>query len=259
MAGSQIERAFGLLETLTSAPEGMALQSLADQLQIPKSAAHRMLSDLIRLGYVRQEAKTSHYRLSTKLVAMGFRYLSHTGLDVVQPILDRLAADSGELVRVGVIEEQRLTWIVKAQGAKAGLRYDPDMGREAPLASTASGQAWLSSLTDEQAQARVLQQGWAQAVAEAGPNAPQNMAALLERLALARQRGYAAVVESASVGTAAMAVPIPSPRTGETIGVLSITGPSARFTLERMQSLAPALWAARDELSAASLASEFFT
>lgn len=259
MAGSQIERAFGLLEALTSDPEGMPLQNLADQLDIPKSAAHRMLSDLIRLGYVRQDPQSSYYRLSTRLVAMGFRYLSHTGLDIVQPILDRLAADSGELVRLGVIEDQRLTWIVKAQGAKTGLRYDPDMGREAPLASTASGQAWLLSLTDEQAQALVMQQGWDQATAEAGPNAPQDLSTLLERLAQARQRGYSAVVESASIGTAAMAVPVQSPRTGQTIGVLSIAGPSARFTLERMQELAPTLWIARDELSAASLASEFFS
>jgi DNA-binding IclR family transcriptional regulator len=71
MAGSQIERALSLLESLTSDARGLPMQSLADQLDIPKSATHRMLAELIRLGYVRQDPQTSRYRLSTKLVALG--------------------------------------------------------------------------------------------------------------------------------------------------------------------------------------------
>ena len=51
MAGSQIERAFSLVESLTGEPQGLPLQTLAERLDIPKSAAHRMLTELVRLGY----------------------------------------------------------------------------------------------------------------------------------------------------------------------------------------------------------------
>ena len=61
---------------------------------------------------------------------------------IVQPVLDRLAQETGELVRLGVIDGERQTWIAKSQGARSGLRYDPDMGRDAPLFYTASGHAW---------------------------------------------------------------------------------------------------------------------
>lgn len=159
MAGSQIERALSLIESLTREPGGMPMQSLADELAIPKSATHRMLAELIRLGYVRQDPQTSRYRLSTKLVALGFRYLASSGADVVQPILDRLAESSGELVRLGVIEGERQTWIAKSQGARSGLRYDPDMGRDAPLFYTASGHAWLASMSDAEALELVARQG----------------------------------------------------------------------------------------------------
>lgn len=104
MAGSQIERAFNLVESLAGEPQGLALQTLAERLDIPKSAAHRMLAELMRLGYVRQNRDNSRYQLSAKLVAQGFRYLASSGADVIQPILDRLAQDSGELVRLGVID-----------------------------------------------------------------------------------------------------------------------------------------------------------
>lgn len=258
MAGSQIERALSLLESLTADPGGMPLQTLADQLQIPKSAAHRMLAELIRLGYVRQDPQTSRYQLSTRLVALGFRYLASSGADVVQPILDRLAEETGELVRLGVIDGERLTWIAKAQGARGGLRYDPDMGRDAPLSSTASGHAWLASMSDAEALARVAQQAPADP-AELGPNAPRSEAALLERLQLARQHGYAWVMESSAVGMAAMASVIRHPRDGHPIGVLSLAGPSARLSEARMHQLAPRLLAAGEELSQASLASELFS
>lgn len=257
MAGSQIERALSLLESLTRDARGLPMQSLADELDIPKSATHRMLAELIRLGYVRQDAQTSRYRLSTKLVALGFRYLASSGADVVQPILDRLAEDSGELVRLGVIDGERQTWIAKSQGARSGLRYDPDMGRDAPLFYTASGHAWLASMSDEQALALVARQGIADP-AEFGPNAPRSEQELLERLALAREKGYAWVVESASLGTSALAAVVRHPLDGRVIGVLSIAGPSARLPLARLHELAPQLLAAAAELSAASPASELF-
>lgn len=257
MAGSQIERALNLLESLTRDARGLPMQALADELEIPKSATHRMLAELVRLGYVRQDAQTSRYRLSTKLVALGFRYLASSGADVVQPVLDRLAEASCELVRLGVIDGERQTWIAKSQGARSGLRYDPDMGRDAPLFYTASGHAWLASMSDAEALALVERQGIADPAAF-GPNAPRDSAELLERLAQARRQGYAWVVESSSVGTAALAAVVRHPLERRVIGVLSIAGPSARLPLARLHELAPQLLSAAEELSAASPASELF-
>ena len=257
MAGSQIERALRLLESLTRDPRGRPMQTLSDELEIPKSATHRMLAELIRLGYVRQDATTSHYRLSTKLVALGFQYLASSGADIVQPVLEALAERSGELVRLGVTDQQRLTWIAKSQGARSGLRYDPDMGRDAPLSYTASGQAWLASMSDAQALALVAAQG-PYDLTQVGPNAPKTEQALLERLALAREAGFAWVIESSSVGTSALAAVVRHPLENRVIGVLSIAGPSARLPLARIEALAPELLAAAAELSAASAASDIF-
>lgn len=216
-----------------------------------------MLAELMRLGYVRQNVESSRYHLSTRLVAMGFRYLASSGADIVQPILDQLAQQTGELVRLGVIDGERQTWIAKAQGARSGLRYDPDMGRDAPLFYTASGHAWLSSLSDAQALLLVERQGIA-APADFGPNAPKSNAELLERLRIAREHGYAWVVESSAVGTSALAAVVRHPLDGHALGVLSVAGPSARMSEARMHELAPVLLAAVAELSAASPASELF-
>ena len=44
-----------LLETLANFPEGCALTSLAEAGNMPASAAHRLLAELSRYGYIRQE------------------------------------------------------------------------------------------------------------------------------------------------------------------------------------------------------------
>jgi len=49
-----LERTLGILELLSQHGEGMELAAIADQLNIPRSAVHRLLADLVRLGYVRQ-------------------------------------------------------------------------------------------------------------------------------------------------------------------------------------------------------------
>ena len=155
-----LERTLGILELLARHGEGLDLAIIADDLAIPRSAAHRLLADLTRVGYVRQVQGRGSYVLTTKLMAMGLSYLSSAGIvDVAQPLLDRLAEHSGELVRLSVIDGKRLTWVAKAQGSKQGLRYDPDMGSDARLSCSASGLAWMMTLSDDAALAAVSEQG----------------------------------------------------------------------------------------------------
>ena len=152
-----LERTLGILEYLAANAEGAPMASIADHLAIPRSATHRLLAELTRCGYVRQTRKHGDYVLTTKLVALGLSYLSSSGIvDIAQPLLDQLAEASGELVRLSVVDGERLTWVARAQGALRGLRYDPDMGSDARLSCTATGHAWLLTMTDEDA----LRRSW---------------------------------------------------------------------------------------------------
>jgi IclR family acetate operon transcriptional repressor len=259
MAGTALDRTLGALEVLASHPTGLPLSQVAGTLGIPKSAAHRLLASLAEHRYVRQDAESGRYLLTTRLVSLALRYLALAGVvDTVQPTLDRLAQETGELVRLGVIDGDRQTWVAKAQGARSGLKYDPDMGMETPLASTASGQAWLACLTDEEAIELVARQGFRPPEGQ-GPNAPRTIAELLARISAARERGYAWVVESSAPGTSAMAVAVHHPVTRGVVGVVSVAGPSVRLTEERMHALAPLVLAAAAELSDACKSSAYFT
>ena len=252
-----LERTLGILELLSQHGEGMDLAVIADRLGIPRSAVHRLLADLVRLGYVRQAKGRGEYLLTTKMVSMGLSYLSHSGIvDIAQPLLNQLAETSGELVRLSVVDGERLTWVARAQGARQGLRYDPDMGSDARLSCSSSGWAWLSTLADDDALAILAHQGLG-VPSQYGPAAPTSLQAVLGQVHAARASGHAITVDTYSLGLSAISAPVRFD--GQpAIGVVTIAGPTVRFTVARMQALAPALIDTARQLAAASGASPFF-
>ena len=251
-----LDRGLALIEHLAEHPGGLPLASMAAELDIPLSACHRLLAELQRRGYVRQAHKQGGYMLTTKLVSLGLGYLSNAGIvDIAEPLLERLAQKSGELVRLSIVDEDRLTWVAKSQGTRRGLRYDPDMGMDARLSCTASGHAWLLTLSDERAVELVALQGFGTPQAY-GPKAPTTVKALLGFLHAARVRGYSMIDEVFAPGMSAMGVPVM--RRKEAIGVISIAGPRTRLTAARMRELAPALLAAAAELGPISNTSSLF-
>ena len=252
-----MDRTLGILELLARHAEGLEMAVIADQLNMPRSAAHRLLTDLIKAGYVRQVREHGDYTLTTKLVSLGLQYLSQSGIvDLSQPLLDELATVSGELVRLSVIDGSRLTWVARAQGARQGLRYDPDMGSDARLSCSASGIAWMAALTDDEAIAMISRQGLGQPE-EYGPNAPRTMKEVLTLIQAARKRGYSITVDTFTLGLSAMAAAVIPPQ-GTPIGVITVAGPTARFTAERIAATAPAMLAICEQMAAASGSSLFF-
>ncbi len=256
-ATGAVDRSLRILETLAGEPEGMPLAAVAGELGLPRSAAHRLLAELVRCGYVRQLRAQGDYALTTKLPAIGLAFLGAAGImDIAQPIIDRLADTSGELVRLAIVDGDRLTFVAKAQGARYGLRYDADMGIDVRLSCSAGGHAWLATLTEERATELVARQGFG-SPREFGPRAPTTFKALMQLLAEDRRRGWSCIVEQYAPGMTAMAAPL-VPRAGAAIGVITIAGPMQRLSPVRMEQLAPALLAAASELALSSSTSPLF-
>ncbi|RZI77680.1 MAG: IclR family transcriptional regulator [Variovorax sp.] len=252
-----LERSLGILEYLATYPEGLSLANIAQDLQLPRSAAHRLLTELVRCGYVRQLRDHGDYALTTKLAALGLTFLGASGIvDIAQPLIDRLAQVSGELVRLAIVDGDRLTFVAKAQGARGGLRYDPDTGIDVRLSCSSGGHAWLMTLSDERALELVSRQGFGDPKSY-GPNAPTTIKALMRILAEDRKRGFSTINEQYAPGMTAMAAPVQ--RKGDaTIAVITIAGPAVRLTEARMRELGPELLKAAHELGIASNASPMF-
>lgn len=253
MSGA-LEKSLAILEYLTDYPDGAALVQISNDLNQLRSGCHRTLHELVKYGYVRQLPQRGDYALTTKMASMGLSFLSKSGVvDIAQPVIHRLAQISEELVRLAIVDGERLTLVAKAQGAKSGLLYDPDMGLDLRLSCSAAGQAWLMTLPEELAIQYVTRQGIGEP-RHYGPNAPTSIKALLKILGEHRKRGYSVIQDTYAPGMNSMAAPV---RRGEeaTTGVIVVAGPSSRLTARRMSQLGSALAQAAEELALSGHAS----
>ena len=248
------EKSLAILEFLVAYPDGASLAQIATELNQLRSGCHRTLHELIRMGYVRQLPQRGDYALTTRLASMGLSFLSKSGVvDVSQPIINRLAQTTGELVRLAVVDGERLTLVAKAQGARSGLLYDPDMGIDLHLSCSAAGHAWLMTLPEDVAIAYVSHQGLGKPK-NFGPNAPTSIKALLKMLDEHRKRGFSLIQDVYAPGMSSMAAPVR--RAGESAtGVIVVAGPSSRLSLASMQKFREPLLAAAAELSVSGQAS----
>lgn len=246
----QLQRAIDILELIEQAEEPLALGDIATALNQPKSAAHRLVQVWVQRGYVKQDEFGQRYSATLKLAVLGFAHLNATGIrDVCHPDMRLLAKETGELARLAVIDGESLTWVAEAQGARDGLRYDGNIGRQAVLHSTAAGKAWLATLDDAEAARLVLSQGFPNAGAT-GPRALTTMRELMAELERTRQLGCATAIEEAAVGVNAIAAAVFEGAKSQTCaGAVIVVGPSARMTPARMEEMAPLLKAAAARMS----------
>ncbi len=251
MAHVPAERCLAIIELLADSAGNMPLGEIAEQLELPKSGAHRLLATLVQQGWAEKDPDTSFYRLTMRLATLGQRFYVATGIpNVCQPLLDRLANQSREFARLAVVDGDSLVWLAHAQGATGGLVYQPSLTTSTvPLYATASGKAWLATLGTEQAIHRVLKSGGFGSADKHGPNVVRSIEALLREVESAAQRGYGLAVNEAEPGVTALAAAIRSGEGGTALGTVSVAGPSVRMTESRVRELAPMVMQSASDLS----------
>ncbi|CAH1654507.1 IclR family transcriptional regulator [Chelatococcus asaccharovorans] len=236
-----VDRIFDLLGALTGEAHGLSLQEAAQASRLSKPTAHRLLTDMIGRGIVRQDKASGNYALTLELALIAFKQLGELGfLDVCQPTLDELAALSGELVRLAWRDQDRLVILSEAQGAKPGLRFDANLGRPVVLHTMAAGKVFLASQPRAEA-LRLLRQQGLMGSPDTGPNAIQTEDELALELSRVERQGYALAYDEGDLGAAAIAVPILDPKNRAFLGSVAVVGPTVRWTKAKLSELAPAL------------------
>ncbi|AWB90159.1 IclR family transcriptional regulator [Salinibacterium hongtaonis] len=245
-----LPRTMGVLSLLVGRADGLTLGEIAAKLDIPKSAAHRTLADLIDLGLVAQERLQGRYHLGLRFISLALTQLENIPpAAVAGPVLDRLAKATGELARFGLPDGDRIVWVAKRQGSHGGLRFDSDSGGAAKLIRTSTGLAWLSTMPEGRARALIESEGFDD-LENYGPEGPSTLEEALAGVSVVRESGFSFTDSTWELGIAALAVPVGHPA----LGVLVVAGPSVRLPRERALELVPVVRAAAEELERAVVA-----
>src|SRR5262245_31601321 len=227
-----VTRAAAILDLLAENGSAAAGPSeLARRLGLPKSSIANILGALDDAGLVRRVG--TGFTLGRKLAELGGAYL--TSVDLVQEFYEacnELPAGSEETIQLAVLDGVEMTYLARHDG-KQPVRLTSQIGRRLPASVTATGKAALASI--EEAEVRRRYVGRELPVLTARSLA--TIEALLDDLAVIRERGYSMDDEETVEGVVCFGVAIPGRRPGEGPYAASITLLRARATDRRRQAL----------------------
>ncbi|CAM5598208.1 IclR family transcriptional regulator OS=Streptomyces aurantiogriseus OX=66870 GN=GCM10010251_28850 PE=4 SV=1 [Streptomyces aurantiogriseus] len=238
-----VDRAISVLEILAQRGEA-GVSEVAAEIDVHKSTAFRLLGALEARGLVEQAGERGKYRLGFGIVRLAGAVTGR--IDITQqgrPVCERLAEEIGETVNIAVMQEHYAINLYQVRGPGAVTAHNW-VGQLTPLHATSSGKILLAHLPADERAALLTEAG----LKKITPHTITSKAKLEKHLAEAREAGYAWTLEELEVGLHAMAAPILD-RDGEVIAAVTASGPSYRFTEERMRELAPVLIKGAEEIS----------
>lgn len=224
-----VQRALQVLELFTAREPEWGLTEVAERLAISKSMAHRLLATLMDHGFLQQHPRSKRYRLGLRLLGLGALVGDRLEIRrVALPHMEALARGVGETVFLTVVDRRSALAVARVEGEQS-VNWLMGIGENFPLTRGATNKVLLAYLQPAE-QEEIL----------TGVAMPAEAEAIRADLAEIRQQGYAFSVGEVTFQTAAAAVPIISPQGGLIAG-LSLAGPMARVTSQRLPDLVAAL------------------
>lgn len=219
--------ALRVLEALSDADRPVAVTELAARLRLPASTTHRILAALTVQGFAARVPAQRRYRTGPALAHLACRsQLEQARLrEAARPVLERLAAQSGETSHLAVLAGTDALGIDLVQSSQPVIAHHP-VGSLVPAHATAMGQAILAHLPE--VAARIARTG----LPGFTPGTITDADDFIRGLAEIRERGFAVNVGQLHPETAGVAAPV-ADASGAVIASLGITGPLRRIGRRR--------------------------
>jgi DNA-binding IclR family transcriptional regulator len=221
-----------VLECFSTVDRHLSVSDIVRNTDLPRATAHRIVVTLRELGFLDQDKERDHYRLGLKLFQFGSTVLANMDLHrEATPFADSLKSLTGETVNVTVFNGTQSVVISRLEGAENRLNPATVL-TSSPAHCSASGKVALAFQSDTVI-TRVISLGLPRFTA----NTLTDPSALHEELAAIRERGYAIDDEEHQPGCRCVAAPVRE-ASGRTFAAISVTGPAARITLDKIPELA---------------------
>jgi len=222
------------------------VRELARSTAIPRSAAHRILHDMVALGLLAPADDPGRFRVGADLARIGLLVAEHLDVRRVgRPFLERASATIGETVVLALYDRGRRQFsAVDAVETSHPIRYLWESLRDwSDLHLGASGKGILAFLPPDE-QAAILDR-----LPDPIPGrTPRPKSRLRRELESARRRGYVVSHGERFEGAVGVAAPVREAR-GRVVGDLIATWPDNRTSDDKEAAAGGVVRAAADDLS----------
>ncbi|MGE3246776.1 MAG: IclR family transcriptional regulator [Beijerinckiaceae bacterium] len=233
-----------VLEAFSAERPELTLSEAAQLSGLDPGTTYRLLNTLVTHGYVEKVEGTRLFRLTLKVLDLGFRALSrHSISDLARPVLHALVSEVHEAASLGVLVGGDVLYVERVRAGNDRLGVEIRIGSTIPAHCSAIGHAVLAFMPQAE-----LRQVLATPSRSADmPPVPLGDRELHASLTEVRKKGYALRDSYFANGLRVLAVPVLDAG-GRPLAAISITGLAMRTPAEefRDRALGPALAAARN-------------
>lgn len=229
-------QAMAVLEAFSPVFPELGVKEIAQRASLPAEVAARVASTLCELGYLRLEAASHRYRLGARLVGIARSFLGARGVRAaahghMQAMVARLRAP----LALGERDGLEMMYLDYVRG-EAPVIVQHRVGTRLPIATSASGRAWLASAPAVEVDA-VARQLSARSIRGGAPLEEHLDKARRDLRELGFTRSYGDMHPEVN----AVAVPLHSPIDG-LLMTFSVTSPAMLVPARRCETeLGPAL------------------
>jgi DNA-binding IclR family transcriptional regulator len=240
---ASIDHALRLLLLLKSQPR-VRVADAADQLEVARSTAHRVLGMLVYRGFAVQDPGSRAYRAGPVLVEVGMGALAQ--LDVRQrarPYLEQVAAQTGETTSLQILEGNQARFVDSVESFNA-VRVGSRAGVSLPAHVASGGKAILARLSDSALQMLYPAEELGEPLTSATITSRTE---LMKEIAIVREQGYAVNHGGSATGLVAVGVAVCG-SDGVPVAALTTAAPVIRMDPGKVQEIGRALLDAAREL-----------
>jgi DNA-binding IclR family transcriptional regulator len=231
------DRALQVLQQFRAQAEGLTVTEIASRLGLHRSTASRLVSTMEARGFLERDAVGSLLRLGPEVARIGRIALAGRELvTVARPVLDGLAAETGETVTLAVPMNGEVMTIAQADGSYF-VSSGKWVGVRTPLHCAADGKVLLA-FDGARANLTRLPKRTKQTIVD-----PKVLARELDAV---RRRGFAVAEGELEEGLVGVAVPVRE--AGSCIAALCVSGPEYRLDGTAARHLARTCIARAEEL-----------
>ena len=221
--------------------KGVSVQQAADQVGVHRSAANRIMQELLASGYAVPNPAGKGYRVGPAVqIHQGLTNEQRQLSELAHPYLVGLVDITGECAHTAVATGNAVTVIDDVETGQA-LRVVGGRGRRVPLHCTSAGKCLLAfgaAVIPPEMPARTHRTITSSTLMQA-------------HLAQIVARGYAVDDEENDIGVRCISAPVFTDGHAAAIGCIGIDGPSVRVTTDVIDELAVAVTTAARQLSLA--------
>lgn len=222
-------RVLDIIELLVGYPEGLTLSELKENLEIPLSSLHDLLSTMVIKGFVLRD-KQLRYMLGPKISSVVSSYSIDSDIVLIaNPLMDQLRDKTGESNSLTVLVRNHIIFIHK-KVAKGIVKIINPTGTRIPAHATGSGKILLAFLPEPELD-QIFPEDELQSLT---PNSISSKRELKRELKKIKKAGYAYDEEESEVGVWAVACCIRD-KQGEPVASLSVVAPTFHVTNKKKE------------------------